>query len=130
MWYAVYSVWDRFWWYGVPAICEHPDCNKEIDRWMSYACWWEPFSEHWCDRYFCEKHLGSKYIKEDWSECNCEDDCKCESVDLCERCRDNKDPFPYKPEHKRWIKHILKDESWEERRNDNPKKIKEFLNVK
>lgn len=37
MWYAVYEINWRDCWYGVPAYCEHPDCNEEIDRWLSYA---------------------------------------------------------------------------------------------
>ncbi len=24
--------------YGVPAICDHPGCNAEIDRGLSYVC--------------------------------------------------------------------------------------------
>lgn len=134
MWYAVYEVWDRYWWYGVPAICEHPDCNEEIDRWMSYACWWEPFSEFWCDRYFCSKHLSNEYFDEDWfvlsdhAPDEAYDSAKC--VDICEKCKRNEEPFPYKPEHKKWIKHLLKDPSWKEWRDNNPEKVEEFKNKK
>ena len=56
MGYQVYLVGKRYGGYGVPAICEYPDCNEEIDRGMSFACGGEPFSEIGCDRYFCSKH--------------------------------------------------------------------------
>ena len=130
MWYAVYEVWDRFWWYGVPAVCEHPWCKKVIDRWMWCACWWMPFSDHGCDRYFCEKHLRYVMYNKNWTilsdDATDEEYDNATSVNLCKRCRDNKDPFPYKPEHKKWVKHILNDESWEEWRWNNPEKVKEL----
>lgn len=45
--------------YGVSAICEHPGCDAEIDRGMSYACGGEPGEQGgWsCEGYFCPKHL-------------------------------------------------------------------------
>jgi len=30
--------WKRDIGYGVPSICDHPDCNKEINRGMNYVC--------------------------------------------------------------------------------------------
>jgi len=32
MGYQIYQVGKRWGGYGVPAVCEHPDCDKEIDR--------------------------------------------------------------------------------------------------
>lgn len=121
MWYACFQIWNRFAWYGVAATCEHPWCNKEIDRWISYACWWEPYSDLWCDRYFCWDHLYYTSFDENWVILtdDVEDDVYDRSVriDLCERCRDKKDPFPYKPETKQWIDHINTHESWTEYRD-------------
>lgn len=136
MWYAIYRNWNRWAGYWVPAYCEHPDCNKEIDRWMSYACWWEPFSEYWCDRYFCEEHMDFLAINQDGEVVKDEDyeiekEDSYEFIEWCERCKEWKDPFPYKQEHPNWLKHILTDESWEEWRNNSPKEVlkyKEELN--
>lgn len=121
MGYGVYKNGGRFAGYGVLAICEHPDCNEEIDRGYSHACGGEPFSEHGCDRYFCSKHLTMHWFNVGGSR---------EYVDVCERCDKRKPPFPRKPEHKDWLKHLLTDTSWAEWRKQNPeevKKIKEQL---
>lgn len=115
MGYQVYEVGDRWGGYGVPAICEHPDCNEEIDRGFSYACGGEPFSELGCDRYFCSKHLKYHCFNVGGGR---------ECVEVCERCDKYKSPFPYKPEHPDWVKHLLTDESWEEWRDKNPDKVK------
>jgi len=130
MWYSVYEIWNnRFWGYWVSTICEHPDCNKEIDRWMSYACWWEPFSEKWCDRYFCEKHTNYVEFDSMWDmikEESKEDKQGNECYPLCERCAKNEEPFNYKPESKEWLEHIISDESWEIWREKNPKILKTY----
>lgn len=135
MGYQVYKVGKRWGGYGVPAICEHPDCKKEIDRGMGYACGEEPFSEIACDRYFCSKHLfivGWDQKSGDAGWCKHEQDidgtCDCVLVRVCERCRDDKQPFPYKPEHPDWIKHLLTDESWKEWREKNPEEVEELKN--
>lgn len=124
MGYQIYKVGKRWGGYGVPAICEYPDCNEEIDRGISYACGGEPFSELGCDRYFCSKHKNYEY----WDSkngrwCRHKNDCDCECVEVCERCRANKPPFPYKPETSEWIKHLLTDESWAEWRKKNPEEV-------
>ena len=121
MGYQVYEVGgDRWGGYGVPAICEHPDCNEEIDRGMAHACGGEPFSEYGgCDRYFCGKHL----VWHCFNTGNKERECK----EVCERCNKYKEPFPYKPETQKWIDHLLTDESWAEWRKENPRKVEELL---
>lgn len=115
MGYQVYKVGDRWAGYGVPAYCEHPQCNKEIDRGVSFACGDEPFSEYGCDRYFCSEHLFYHQFNVGGER---------EVHQVCERCDKYKKPFPYKREHPDWIKHILEDGSWEEWRKENPKEIK------
>lgn len=44
--------------YGVFAFCDHPGCNKRINRGLSYACG-ENHGEHdyYCEKYFCSDHL-------------------------------------------------------------------------
>jgi len=117
MGYQIYMVGKRWGGYGVPAICEHPDCTKEIDRGMSFACGGEPFSEFGCDRYFCGDHLTYHCFNTGGGR-TC--------VEVCKRCDKRKPAFPYKPEHPDWIKHLLKDPSWAEWRKNNPKKVAEL----
>lgn len=97
--------WDNHWQrdvgYGVPAYCDYPDCNIEIDRGLAFVCGGEPFGGMYgCGLYFCGKHLIlGKHS-------------------LCERCKKNKPPFIPKPEHPEWTRFKETDESWAEwRRN-------------
>lgn len=93
--------WNRDIGYGVPAWCDHPDCNEEIDRGLSFVCGNEPYGgEKGCGLYFCEKHHMNK-----WK--------------LCDRCAKKRKPFTPKPDHPEWIKHKMTDESWSEWRKDN-----------
>ena len=96
--------------YGVPAICDHPDCNKEIDRGLAYVCCnQEPYGgDDGCGLYFCEDHrdISGK----------------------CERCQRDEDPFEPKPDTQEWIQHKLNDESWAEWREKNPDKYNELIN--
>jgi len=128
MGYQVYEVGPRFGGYGVPTICEYPTCKKKIDRGMSYACGEEPFSEFGCDRYFCDDHRHYTGFKCDGSDerCDHEEDCECTFKNVCERCRDEKPSFDYKPETKVWMRFQLKDPSWKEWRDENPEKVEEY----
>ena len=126
MGYQVYKVNHRFGGYGVPAICEHPNCNEEINRGMPYACGEEPFSEVGCDRYFCGKHKVLVCRDSEGEICEHEEDCDCECKEVCERCAKGEEPFPYKPEHPTWVKHILKDKSWAEWRKNHPIEVNEL----
>lgn len=95
--------------YGVPSVCDHPDCNKEIDRGMSYVCGGVPFgSTDGCGLYFCENHLSFSDNKQQ----------------RCERCTDSKEEFTFKPDTKEWINHKLTHDSWEKWRNENPLEVK------
>lgn len=69
--------------YGVKALCDHPDCNEEIDRGLGYLCGEDPGdgSENGCGRYFCGKHL--------WLG---------GGVQQCQRCVDGLGPWPMKPD--------------------------------
>lgn len=110
---------NRFIGYGVPAYCDHPDCNEEIDRGLSYVCGGEPWGgNHGCGLHFCENHLQFAGDKRD-------------NVQLCSRCYTHRGK-EYAPsvEHPDWINHILNDESWQEWRKENPTKVKEFEALK
>jgi len=97
--------WNRWVGYGVPAYCDHPKCNKEIDRGLAHVCGGEPYGgEMGCGLYFCEEHL---FLHEKKGQ-------------VCARCNSGKDPYKrIKHEHPKWIKHLLTDKSWEEWRNEN-----------
>ena len=120
MGYQIYKVGHRWGGYGVPAVCEYPDCNEEIDRGISYACGGEPFSEHGCDLYFCEKHREYHCF-------NTGSDREC--AEVCERCAKKRRSFPYKPEVKKWVKHLLKDKSWAEWRKENPDEVEKLTTL-
>lgn len=96
--------WNRWIGYGVPAYCDHPKCTEEIDRGLSYVCGGGPYGENprggkdGCGLYFCEDHGGGDY---------------------CPRCRNSKPPYKHpKPDHPRWTKHQMSDESWADWRKE------------
>lgn len=92
----------RFAGYGVPAYCDHPDCNEVIDRGVSHMCGCvNQNEEDGCGLHFCGKHLNHKQ--------------------LCERCATNQDWFEPKPDHPDWLHHIETDESWAEYRKTRGK---------
>lgn len=101
-WSLGYDVnWKRDIGYGVPAFCDHPKCNKEIDRGLSYVCGGEPYGgEYGCGLYFCSEHLT-------WMNGN--------NPQACPRCNAYKPPYKrIKPEHPKWLAvraEMLEDES-------------------
>ena len=97
------SDWGRDIGYGVPAFCDHPRCDAEIDRGLAYVCCDEqPYGgERGCGLYFCEAHRGER----------------------CARCRKRKPPYLAKPDHPRWMHHKLTDESWARWRKENPEEV-------
>lgn len=98
--------WKRDIGYGVPAYCDHPDCNELIDRGLGYVCAKEePRGGDGCGLYFCGKHSGYWSKNENLSGC-------------CERCRDGLPPFTPKPEHPEWLAFKATDPSWEEWRKE------------
>lgn len=102
------SNWGRDVGYGVPAVCDHPDCNEKIDRGLGHVCGGNPYGEpDGCGLFFCGKHLG-------WSP------------QLCERCESGEEPFDPKPDAVEWIRWKLTDESWLTWRIDHPDKVAEL----
>ena len=97
------SQWGRDIGYGVPATCDHPGCNEEINRGLGYVCGDSPYGgEDGCGLFFCEKHSG---------------------VMLCERCEKGEDPFTPSPDTKEWTNHKLTDESWAQWRKENQDEV-------
>lgn len=95
--------------YGVPAYCDHPGCDAEIDRGLAYVCGGEPYGgECGCGLYFCYEHLyyTSRHTRQ-----------------VCAQCKKRKAAFDAKPDHPKWIAHKLTDESWAEWRHDNPTEV-------
>ncbi len=133
------SKWHRDIGYLVPAYCDHPECNAEIDRGLAFLCGGSSMSDHGCGLYFCAKHLFASFGFDD-------DDCP----QLCERCvmldppEDEDDEpneyldedgnanekwpgeFDAKPEHPSWMRHVVTDVSWEVWRRENPKDVAKF----
>lgn len=95
------SKWQRDIGYGVPAVCDHPDCDKEINRGLGYVCGGSPHGgDDGCGLFFCEQH---GYVD-----------------DLCERCSGGKEPFEPKPDTEEWRNHKKTHESWRQWREENP----------
>jgi len=107
------SNWDRDIGYGVPAVCDHPDCNRKIDRGLSFVCGGAAYGgERGCGLFFCSKHLHfAEHLP----------------GQFCDRCHPRKrKPFDAKPDSPRWIRHKLRDPSWLEWRKENPALVKEL----
>jgi hypothetical protein len=102
------SRWNRDIGYGVPAVCDHPDCGEAIDRGLGYVCGGEPYGgEDGCGLYFCDKHMF----------------CTDEGVQVCDRCRDEEPPYEPTPDTREWIDWKLTDESWRPWRDEHPDKV-------
>ncbi len=101
--------WKRDIGYGVPAWCDHPNCNEKIDRGLAFVCGGEAYGgDDGCGLYFCEKHNQGIMM-------------------ICGRCRRAQAPFNPKPDHPEWINHKLNDESWKEWRDKNPEAVAKLL---
>lgn len=108
--------WDNNWkrdiGYGVPAMCDAPDCSEEIDRGLGYVCGGqEPYGgEYGCGLYFCSKH--SFYHKFRGAD---------RMGEYCKRCVTHKPPYDAKPDIKEWVDFKNTDPSWAEWREKNGK---------
>lgn len=105
--------WNRFIGYGVPAFCDHPGCDAEIDRGLAYVCCGqEPYGgERGCGLFFCPKHQHGPEGR-------------------CIRCLRLQPPYKrIKPEHPRWVAQLLFDKSWAQWRRENPKEVERLQGV-
>jgi hypothetical protein len=101
--------WQRDIGYGVPALCDHPKCNAEIDRGLGYVCGGKPRGgETGCGLYFCSEHLrfgrGRAFH--------------------CTRCLRYKPPYNAKPDVDEWVRWKLTHDSWAEWREEHPAEVK------
>ena len=107
MGYQVYEMDGRWAGYGVPAVCDWPDCTVEIDRGLGYKCEHghsdeegdgsDPeFDDFGCGLYFCTAHLY--------------DTAKHDGIEP-------------KPDTREWIEWQLTDDSWEQWRTENPDRV-------
>ena len=94
--------------YGVPTVCDHPDCNEEIDRGLGYVCGGDVYGgEHGCGLFFCGEHRFYAGKRRDYRP-------------VCRRCYQGRPAFNPKPDVAEWIKHKLTDKSWAKWRAENP----------
>lgn len=108
------SNWRRDVGYGVPAYCDHPNCEVEIDRGLANVCGGEPYGgEFGCGLYFCAAHLFFPLNKEAAQYMH--------YCQMCDRCSSRKKPFQPSKDHADWIHHKSTDPTWAEWRKDQEK---------
>jgi hypothetical protein len=121
--YAIYEINHRDCGYGVPCLCDHPECEKKIDRGLSYLCGESPGDEQFgCGLYFCESHLVGMRKPRGLDR----------SIWLCGRCYRYLTPYDPKPDIAEWIEWKLTDESWQRWREENAELVemmRESLNA-
>ncbi|GBU19383.1 MULTISPECIES: hypothetical protein [Methylobacterium] len=100
--------------YGVPAKCDHPGCDAEIDRGLAHICGGDPYGgEHGCGLHFCGSHLFMSGRRSEHPG----------RPQLCEACYHEREPFPQKPDVPEWLEHKLSAPSWEEWRTEHPAEV-------
>ncbi|MBV7264330.1 hypothetical protein KCG43_20165 [Photobacterium sp. WH24] len=85
--------------YAIDAVCDHPGCNKEIHRGLTYVCGdMHGDDEHSCERYFCEEHKNHYVVTNDnRGLCVC-DQCASELLESGEWAVNDDDELVRKPE--------------------------------
>lgn len=122
--------WNRDIGYGVPAICDHPECSEEIDRGLAYVCCGQQphGGEYGCGLYFCSEHMGSHYTDNyanamlaelletsGWTLEEIDETIEMIQLDypmMCARCASGGPPFDPKPDLQQWVDHKETHESW------------------
>jgi hypothetical protein len=101
--------WKRDIGYGVPCYCDHPQCWAEINRGLAHVCGDGPYGgDKGCGLFFCGHHLS--YVRP--------------GGQFCPRCsRYSKTPYKPKADKWEWVNHKLRDESWQEWRDENPEEV-------
>lgn len=113
MGYACYEHNGRDQGYGVPCVCDHPDCEKVIHRGIAYACGDDPMEN--CGLFFCSEHRSHDVDPEaEYTDFNRHE------FGVCERCANHEPAFDPKPDTDEWVQWKLNDESWAEWREKNP----------
>lgn len=112
---------ERWAGYGVPAVCDMPDCAVEIDRGMGYRC--ETVTEY---AYYRDNVAVSAY--QDWDE-EVEEEVEGCGLHFCDEHSEHHvhEQAQPKPDTDEWVRHMLTDESWEAWRDENPEKVKVLM---
>lgn len=93
--------------YGVPATCDQPGCGASIDRGLSYVCGGQPYGgDVGCGLFFCAEHRHCAELEDTVGELVI--------AEVCERCRDDKEPFARTPDTAEWNAFKDSDPSWAE----------------
>lgn len=123
MGYGVYEMNGRWQGYGVPAICDHPDCDEKIDRGMSHSCGGSPTEN--CGLFFCAEHLCNDVDPEaEYTSDNRH------NFSVCERCVDPElTSFSPKLDMEFWKAWLMNHETWKSWREENPKFVQENLHL-
>lgn len=106
--------------YGVPAVCDAPHCDVEINRGLGYRC------ENYV-RYEYYDAEGNITFGGDWEDEVEIDEEGCH-LNFCDEHSAHDTPghtdetMP-KPDTLEWVQHMLTDESWERWRSENPEKV-------
>lgn len=108
--------WKRHVGYGVPAMCDQPECNTEIDRGLAFVCGGQQMygGENGCGLHFCGEHKSYHRFRYG------------DKGEYCKRCIAHKPSYRPKPDIPEWIKWKLTDKSWKEWRKKNPEEVKEM----
>ncbi len=100
--------WERDIGYGVPAKCDYPSCDAEIDRGLAYVCGYEPYGgDRGCGLFFCGEHLNGE--------------------SLCNRCVGGLEPYEPTPDIEQWINHKTTHPSWEAWRQEEEREENDLL---
>lgn len=117
--------------YAVPAICDHPGCTAEIDRGIAYMCCEiSPDHHATCGGFYCAYHresyiYGDELDDMDESELEAhnidkDSDAVAEAIDDGDIVKCLHEPIEKGKENAAWLEHCLKDETWQDWRNENP----------
>lgn len=102
--------------YGVPGICDYPDCGARIWRGLDAVCGSQPYGgSRGCGLHFCDLHVGYGLI-------DAEDDDDV-TPQMCARCLAGEAPYEPTPDLPEWMSFKLADESWGRWREENPGEV-------
>ncbi len=118
MGYACYEKDGRDQGYGIPAICDHPDCFEEIDRGIGYACGGDPMEN--CGLFFCSTHRSHDVDPEaEWADENRHD------FGVCERCAKGEPAFTPSADTEFWRAWKMNHVTWAKWRSENAAFVEE-----
>ena len=115
--------------YGVPAICDYPECGVKLDRGLSYACGGGVTGDFDnCGRFFCDDHMSYPYADD-------ENETELSNYPVCERCEamlkgdETAVAFDPTPDSEEWAEWVLTDESWAQWRRENPRQVEAYYAI-